>query len=47
MLEQTVREESGITDSIEPLVEEHAEPVSEPDSLVQDLLNIAEPTFRR
>ncbi|MEO1885896.1 MAG: hypothetical protein ABGX72_00765 [Methyloprofundus sp.] len=45
MLEQTVREESGITDSIEPLVEEHAEPVSEPDSLVQDLLNIAEPTF--
>ncbi|MBT3811457.1 MAG: hypothetical protein HON51_00510 [Gammaproteobacteria bacterium] len=45
MLEQTVREESGITDSIEPLVEEHAEPVSKPDSLVQDLLNIAEPTF--
>lgn len=45
ILEEKVKDEPGVTDSTEPLTEVEVKPVSEPDSLVQDLLNIAEPSF--
>ncbi|SMG66345.1 hypothetical protein BMETH_563_1 [methanotrophic bacterial endosymbiont of Bathymodiolus sp.] len=45
ILEEKVKDELGVTDSTEPLTEVEVKPVSEPDSLVQDLLNIAEPSF--
>ena len=47
ILEQIEKDEPSDTDSIAPLVKAEAEiePVSEADTLVQDLLNIAEPSF--